>query len=392
MGGHANPHFGTLTRTLAESLALGSTLPTPPVRRRGGSIMLLLLLLVLLLIPSGHLRAQSKPLDIYWIDVEGGASTLVVSPSGESFLIDTGWAAGDRDAKRIYAAAQLAGLKKIDYLLISHFHADHVGGLAAFSKMMPIGKFYDHGDTIEKENQQWLDSYTAAADGHRTIVRPGDEIPVKGLRVVVVASDQKVLAKPINGGGPNPFCANAEQKAPIGLENQRVAGVLVSYGKFKSLNLIDLDWEKEMELACPVNKLGAVTVYQTGRHGAFDGAGAPAFLEGIKPQVVVVNNGPRKGMGQVDKGVKSITPGGPAPYEKVAYLRLAEITGIEGIWQEHLSLLDPSPDHNTSLDMIANTEETADCKGNWIKASVQSDGRFTVTNSRNNFSKTYVAR
>jgi competence protein ComEC len=356
--------------------------------------MLFLLLLALLLVPSGTLRAQSRPLDIYWIDVEGGAATLIVSPSGESFLIDTGWMVGDRDAKRVYAATQLAGLKKIDYLLISHFHADHVGGLAALSKMIPIGKFFDHGDTIEKENQQWLDSYTTASAGKRTIVKPGDEIPVKGLRVQVVASDQKVLAKPVNGGGPNPLCANAEQKAPIGLENQRVAGVLVSYGKFKYLNLIDLDWEKEMELACPVNKLGTVTVYQTSRHGAFDGAGAPAFLGAIKPQVVVVNNGPRKGMGQVDNGVKSTTPAGTqaTPYEKVAYLRLAKIPGIEGIWQEHLSLLDADPSHNTSPDMIANLEETADCKGNGIKASVQADGKFTVTNSRNGFSKTYSSR
>ena len=354
--------------------------------------MVFLLLLALLLVPSGKAQAQSRPLDIYWIDVEGGAATLLVSPSGESFLIDTGWMVGDRDAKRVYAATQLAGLKKIDYLLISHFHADHVGGLAALSKMIPIGKFYDHGDTIEKENQQWLDSYTTASAGKRTIVKPGDEIPVKGLRVLVVASDQKVLAKPVHGGAPNPLCARAEQKAPIGLENQRVAGVLVSYGKFKYLNLIDLDWEKEMELACPVNKLGTVTVYQTGRHGAFDGAGAPAFLDAIKPQVVVVNNGPRKGMGQVDNGVKSITPGGPVPYETVAYLRLAKIPGIEGIWQEHLSLLDPDPRHNTSPETIANLEETADCKGNFIKASVQADGKFTMTNSRNGFTKSYVSR
>lgn len=357
--------------------------------------MLLLLLFALLLVPFGTLRAESKPLDIYWIDVEGGAATLIVSPSGESFLIDTGWMVGDRDAKRIYAATQLAGLKKIDYLLISHFHADHVGGLAALSKMIPIGKFYDHGDTIEKENQQWLDAYKTASAGKRTIVKPGDDIPVKGLHVLVVTSDQKILEKPVNGGGSaNPFCANAERKAPVGLENQRVAGVLVSYGKFKYLNLIDLDWEKEMELACPINKLGTVTVYQTSRHGAFDGAGAPAFLNAIRPQVIVVNNGPRKGMGQVDNGVKSLTPPGaePIPYEKIAYLRMAEITGIEGIWQEHLSLLDSDPTHNTSLDMIANFEDTPTCTGNSIKASVQSNGKFTVTNSRNGFTKSYIAR
>src|SRR5690348_2866103 len=193
-----------------ESVVLGSTLPTPASRNEEVWSMLLLLLLVLLLIPSGHLRAQAKPLDIYWIDVEGGAATLIVSPSGESFLIDTGWVVDDRDAKRIYAATQLAGLKKIDYLLISHFHADHVGGLAALSKMIPIGKFYDHGDTIEKENQQWLDAYKAVSAGKRTIVKPGDEIPVKGLHILVVTSDQKILEKPVNGGGgPNPFCTNA---------------------------------------------------------------------------------------------------------------------------------------------------------------------------------------
>jgi competence protein ComEC len=356
--------------------------------------MLLLLLLALLLVPARTLNAQSRHLDIYWIDVEGGAATLIVSPSGESLLIDTGWTVGDRDAKRIYAATQQAGLKKIDSLVISHFHADHVGGLAALTKMIPIGRFFDHGDEIEKENQQWLDSYTTASAGKRTIAKPGDEIPVKGLRVLVVSSNQKVLAKPINGGGPNPLCAGAEQKAPLSPENQRVLGVLLTYGKFKYLNLIDLDWEKEMELSCPVNKLGTVTLYQTSRHGAFDGAGAPAFLGAIRPQVVVVNNGPRKGMGQVDNGVKSITPPGTqsTPYEKNAYLRLASIPGIEGIWQGHLSLLDRDPKHNTSEDMIANLEDTADCKGNWIKASVDPDGKFTITNGRNGFSKTYVSR
>jgi competence protein ComEC len=353
--------------------------------------MLLLLLAALFLAPATLLNAQTHNLDIYWTDVEGGAATLIVSPSGESILIDTGWAINGRDAKRLYAVTQMAGLKKIDYLVISHFHADHVGGLPEFSKMIPIGRFFDHGDAIEKENQEWLDSYLAASAGKRTIVKPGDEIPLKGARVLVVSSDQKLLAKPVNGGGPNPLCADAEQKAPVSPENQRTVGVLLTYGKFKYLNLVDLDWSKEMELACPVNKLGAVTLYQTGRHGAFDGAGAPAFLNAIRPQVVVVNNGPRKGMGQVDPTVKSLTPHG-APYEKIAYQRLAKIPGIEGIWQEHLSLLDPDPTHNTSEDMIANLEDTADCKGNWIKASVARDGKFTVTNGRNGFSKTYTAR
>jgi hypothetical protein len=200
-----------------------------------------------------------------------------------------------------------------------------------------------------------------------------------------------VLQTTLKGGGPNPLCADAEQKAPVAPENQRTAGVLLSYGKFKFLDLIDLDWETEMELACPVNKLGQVTVFQTSRHGSSDGAGAPAFLGAIKPQVVIVNNGPRKGMGQVDNNVKSLTPHA-APYEKNAYLRLAGIPGIEGIWQEHLSLLDKDASHNTAENMIANLEETADCQGHWIKASVEQSGRFSVTNSRNGFSRNYQAR
>src|ERR1700680_1092638 len=123
--------------------------------------MLPLLLLALLLAPAGMLIAQPANLNIYWIDVEGGASTLIVSPSGESLLIDTGWTVEDRDAKRIYAMAQHVGLKKIDYLVISHFHADHVGGLAALSQLIPIGRFFDRGDVIEPENKRWLDDYHA---------------------------------------------------------------------------------------------------------------------------------------------------------------------------------------------------------------------------------------
>jgi competence protein ComEC len=188
-----------------------------------------------MLAPAGTLHAQPANLNMYWIDVEGGASTLIVSPSGESLLIDTGWIVGDRDARRIYAMAQHAGLQKIDYLVISHFHADHAGGLAALSKMIPIGRFFDRGDAIEKENQQWLDNYRAASSGKRTIVKPGDTIPIKGLQVVVVSSNQELIAKPVNGGGPNPLCASAEQKESAGPENARGVGVLLTFGTFKIL-------------------------------------------------------------------------------------------------------------------------------------------------------------
>jgi len=348
----------------------------------------------LLLTAASLLNAQSKNLDIYWIDAEGGAASLIVSPSGESMLIDTGFAVGDRDAKRIYAATQLAGLKKIDYVVISHFHADHVGGLPALSKMIPLGQLYGRSSAeLEPVNQQWLNNFNTAAVAKRTVVKAGDEIPLNGVRTEVVIADAKPIDKPVKGGGaPNPLCADAEQQAPIGPENQRMVGVMLTFGKFRYLNLADLDWEREMALVCPVNKLGTVTLYHVSRHGGLSGSGAPAFLGAIRPQVAIVNNGPRKGFGATDATVKSVTPGGPRPYEKNSYLRLAGLPGIEGIWQLHLSLLDPDPKHNTPENMIANLEDTAECKGNWIKASVAPDGKFTVTNGRNGFSKTYAAR
>jgi len=352
------------------------------------------LLLALLLVPFATLHAQSRTLDIYWIDVEGGAATLIVAPSGESMLVDTGYDVGDRDAKRIFATAQQAGLKSIDHLVISHYHRDHVGGLAALSKMIPIGRFYGRGDEIEPANQTWLDSFRTASAGRRTVVKPGDHIPLKGAEVLVVSSDQKLLSRPVSGGGPNALCADAEQRAPAGPENKAGVGLLVTFGRFTFLDLIDLDWHTELELVCPLNTVGRVTVYEAGRHGSFDGAGAPAFLGAIDPQVVVINNGPRKGLGQVDDRIKPIIPPGakPRPYERNAYARLAALPGIEGIWQQHLSLLDKDPTHNTVQEMIANLEEAPDHRANWIKASVEPVGRFTVVNGRNGFSRTYTAR
>jgi quinol monooxygenase YgiN/beta-lactamase superfamily II metal-dependent hydrolase len=341
------------------------------------------LLFVALTIAASPTFAQPRNLDIYWVDVEGGAATLVVSPSGESMLIDSGWEVGDRDAKRILSTAQRAGLTKIDYFILSHFHADHAGGLVALSKLMPIGKCFDRGDFIEPANQKWRDGYLSVCGNKRTILKPGDTIPLKGLQVDIVASDGRLIAQPVNGGGQsNPLCATAENKPKDVPENQLMVGALVSYGRFTFLDLADLDWEKEMELACPTNRLGQISIWQAGRHGALDGAGAPGFLYAVKPQVVVVNNGPRKGLG-------GPSPGADKP-KYVHYERIAKTPDIEGIWQGHLSLLDK--EHNTAESMIANIEDTADCQGHYIQASVAENGTFTVTNSRNGFSRAYAAR
>jgi hypothetical protein len=205
-------------------------------------------------------------------------------------------------------------------------------------------------------------------------VKPGDKIPLKDVNVTVVSANGEVIAKAINGGGPNPFCKDAQTKDTDKTENGRSTGMLITYGKFKFLDVGDLTWDREMMLGCPVDKIGTVTLFQATHHGFVNGqSGAPALVWALKPQVVIVNNGPRKGL------------------EGDAWDTITKISGLEDVWQVHRALKNDAA-HNTKDDLIANFEETADCKGQWLKASVSKDGKFTVTNGRNNVSKTYMAR
>src|SRR5437879_13840793 len=192
--------------------------------------MMRTLTLVFGLATASLLNAESGTLDIYWSDVEGGASTLIVTPSGQSLLVDAGNPApDDRDAKRVFEAAKAAGLKKIDMLVTTHYHGDHVGGEPALSKMIPIEKFYDHGDSIEagsspNTTKLWED-YKGISQGKRTILKPGDKIPLNGVDVRVVSANGEVIAKPINaGGGANALCTDAQHKdADTSANARRVA-------------------------------------------------------------------------------------------------------------------------------------------------------------------------
>ncbi len=324
--------------------------------------------------------AQSGTLNIYFIDVEGGAATLTVTPSGQSMLVDTGNPSPtDRDAKRIFEATQIAGLKKIDVLITTHYHGDHVGGVVSLSKLIPIEKFYDHGDSAEaagnpRAAEMW-EGYKIVSEGKRVIVKAGDKIPLKGADVIVVSSNGEVIAKQIKAEGPNHLCKDTQQKEPDPTqpENFLSVGTLLTFGKFKFLNLGDLTWDRELMLACPANKIGSITLFQATHHGFYnDLSGPPALVWAIKPQVVIVENGPTKGL------------------TTAGYETLAKIPGVEGIWQGHRAIRNDDA-HNTSESMIANLRTTQDeTKGNWIKASISKDGKFTVTNSRNDLSKTYT--
>lgn len=349
---------------------------------------------VLALVCSLPAQTGGGRLQIAWIDVEGGASTLFVAPNGQSLLFDTGFPGNDdRDAKRVAAAAKAMRLTRIDHVVISHWHGDHVGGLPALARLIPIGDFYDHGDGVEQADRPLYEGYKVLAGTHRHSVKPGETIPLGDVGVRVLVAEGPVIANAVNGGTTNPLCTNAVRQEPAAPENIRMVGLAINYGSFKMATLGDADWSRELELACPVNKLGHINLYTINRHGSLDNSGAPALLGAIRPQVIVVNNGPRKGLGQkVD--VKYVTRPGetPASYELNSYLRLAKLPGVEGIWQLHKSLLDADAAHNTAPDMIANLDEGAADQGHTITAAVSADGTFTVTNSRNGFAKTYRAK
>jgi competence protein ComEC len=325
----------------------------------------------LLLLPLS-LTAAPKSLDIYFIDVEGGQATLMVNPSGQSILFDTGWPGfNGRDADRIASVANAAGLKQIDYLVITHFHRDHVGGLAQLASRVKIGTFVDHGPNRE-EAAVTREDYGAyekiAGKGRRVSMRPGDQIPVKDTEVRVLTADGQHISVALPGAGqPNSLCAS-EPETPIDpTENARSLGVLITYGKFRFLDLGDLTKRKELELVCPNNLIGTVDLYLTTHHGG-DTSNPKALVQELRPRVAVMNNGARKG-------------GSPKAWEIVH-----NSPGLQDLWQLHYAV-EAGKDHNAPEAMIANVDEK--CEGKYFKVSAQPNGGFTIFNSRNKYEKTY---
>ena len=330
--------------------------------------------LCIALSPFALAAPAPKPLQIYFIDVEGGQATLVVSPSGQSLLIDAGWPGNDgRDADRILAAAHQAGLQQIDYVLITHYHRDHVGGIPALVDGIKVGTFVDHGPNLEDSQVTRTDyaAYEKAIAGHaRVTVKPGWGLPIKGIEVRVLSAAGDHITSPLAGaGGANSYC-KGEAAPEDATENARSVGVLVTYGQFRFLDLGDLTKKKELELACPNNLLGKIDLFLVTHHGA-DQSNPKALVWALHPRVAVIDNGARKGAS-------------PAAWQIVH-----DAPGLEDLWQLHYAA-QSDRDHNVDPDHIANVKEN--CEGKYFKVTAESDGSFTLTNARSGSQKTYAKK
>ena len=335
-------------------------------------------LLVALLAGTTAARAVGDPakLTVTFIDVEGGQSTLFVTPDGHSLLIDTGWDDHDgRDADRIVAVAHKLGLKKFDYVLITHFHDDHVGGVPNLVARIPVGTFIDHGENREhggKSDTMYAAYIKMIADGHygHLTPKPGDVLPIEGMHVQVVSQDATTLTEPLPGAGEaNRYCPAAAPEPDV-TENQRSLGTLITYGKLRILDLGDLTKDMEYKLMCPVNRLGTVDVLVVSHHGWFMSS-SPALVDAIRPRVSIMDNGETKG--------------GSTPVLDT----LAKVPGIETRWQLHYSD-EGGEAHNTDKAFIANLSGEPD-KANSIVVTGARDGSFQVLNTRTGYVASYAA-
>lgn len=325
------------------------------------------------------LQAQGKPLQIFFVDVEGGAATLMVTPAGESVLVDTGWPGlEDRDPKRIQRAAQLAGVSRIDHLVITHWHTDHYGGVEGLARLMPVGRFYDRGipESLSEDPTGFpklMAAYKKATGGKSVTLKPGDTIPLRGggsgpkAELLCLAAAGEVI-----GGGKrdaaNPECANFKPKDPDPSDNAKSVVLLLKFGDFRFLDCGDLTWNVEQKLVCPENRIGRVDLYQVTHHG-MDISNNPVLVRSIRPQCAVIDNGPRKGAAAATYSVLKGTP------------------SIQAIFQLHRNVATTAAD-NAASEMIANVD--AQCEGKMVRAEVAPNGRrYTVSVEGKETSRTF---
>src|SRR3954447_72195 len=288
---------------------------------------------------------SSKPLDIYVVDTEGGKAALFVSPTGQSLLIDSG-NPGGRDTDRLMEAINQAGLKQIDYLISTHYHVDHIGGMAELVKRIPVGTFVDHGPSVEEREQvqnfqaTYADLYGKAK---HLVVKPGDRVPITGLDWRIVTAAGQVLKSPAlpGGGKPNPYCSGFTPIAgTAGLndpDDAQSVGSVIILGQFRALDFGDMWRTKELELMCPSNPIGTVDLYFASSHGAIASGSLP-FVHGIQPRVAIMQNGTRKG-------------GAPEPMQTIL-----SSPRLEALWQMHWSY-NALLEQNSPALYIANIED-----------------------------------
>jgi beta-lactamase superfamily II metal-dependent hydrolase len=318
----------------------------------------------------------AKNLDVYVIDAEGGKAVLLVSPTGQSMLVDAGWPAGNNrpaSTDRIVEAARAAGVKRIDHLVITHFDIDHIGDVPDLISKIPVGHFYDHGDlqTTNAQAMQRFATYAAVrGNAAHTVLKINDRIPIEGVDVQVVSAGGQLITKPLaKAGMRNTLCGRYQQAEALAsdAEDDRSVGLLITLGKFRMLDLADLEAHLSHDLVCPVNLIGKVSVYNVNVHGQFKGI-APELVGALEAPVIIQANGARKG---ADAKTWSVLRNAP---------------GLKDIWQLHFSL-NAGKDGNPPEDFVANLEGNDGFK--WIRISAEKSGTFTVTNTRNEFSKTY---
>jgi competence protein ComEC len=323
------------------------------------SIRPLVILAVLTVITS---TAQARgTLDIYFIDVEGGAATLIVTPLNESILIDSGFPT-ERDASRIFRVARIAGLKRIDHYITTHWHRDHVGGIPLLIKLIPVAKFYDHGIPSKPAadvSSGYLELYRQISQNSSVTLQAGDEITLRNnstipaLKMTTLTSNATVPGE--ERGAPQVKPCGTEFK-PIPedrSDNANSLGFLFTFGDFKFYNGGDLTWNVENKLVCPTNLVGPVDLFQVNHHGVGN-SNNPTLLSAITPRVAVIDNGPRKGA--------------DAP----VFARLKSVSGLDAIYQLHRNVRTTDSD-NAPADYIANDEQ--DCQGAFIKVSVAASSK-----------------